>query len=58
MSNLFQPKSEDEFFKEVDHSLEQAEKGERLDAYKAVKEMTEELEAGYKAMIEAQRKAV
>ena len=50
MSNLFEAKSKGEFFREVDHSLEQAKAGQRLDAVEAVKDMSKELKAGYHAM--------
>lgn len=50
MSNLFEIKSKEVFFREVDHSLEQAKRGQRLDAAIAVKDMSKELKAGYHAM--------
>lgn len=50
MSNLFEVKSKEDFFREVDHSLEQAKNEQRLDAVAAVKDMSKELKAGYHAM--------
>ena len=50
MSNLFEPKSKEEFFEGVDRGIEQAKSGHRLDAVEAVKDISKELKAGYKAM--------
>lgn len=50
MSSMFEPKTKEDFLKEVDHSLDQAKNGQRLDAVQAVKDMSKELKAGYIAM--------
>ena len=50
MSDLFTPKSKEEFLEGVDRGLEQAKSGQRLDAVEAVKDMSKELKAGYYAM--------
>lgn len=50
MSSMFEPKTKEDFLKEVDHSLDQTKNGQRLDAVQAVKDMSKELKAGYIAM--------
>ena len=50
MSDLFEPKSKEEFLKEIDHSLEQAKSDQRLDAIEAVRDMSRELKAGFQAI--------
>ncbi len=50
MSNLFVPKSKEEFFEGVDRGIAQAKSGHRLDAVEAVKDISKELKAGYQAM--------
>ena len=50
MSDLFIPKSREEFLEGVDRGLAQAKSGQRLDAIEAVKDMSKELKAGYQAM--------
>ena len=54
MSNLFEPTSKEEFLESVDRGLAQLDAGLGQDAFEAFDEMTSELEAGYKAMKEAQ----
>ena len=50
MSDLFIPKSKEEFLEGVDRGLAQAKSGQLLDAVEAVKDMSKELKAGYHAM--------
>ena len=50
MDRLFEPVSEEEFFESVDRGLEQAKMGQRKDAHEAMREIADELEAGYRAM--------
>lgn len=52
MSSLFEAKSKEEFLEGVDRGLVQAKNGQRLDAVEAVKDMSMELRAGYRAMNE------
>ena len=50
MSNLFEPKSKEEFLESVDRGLAQSRAGQRQDAREAMDEITRELEAGYNTM--------
>ena len=50
MSDLFSPKSKEEFLQSVDRGLEQARNGQARDAFESLEEITSELEAGYEAM--------
>ncbi len=50
MTNLFEPMKKEEFFKEVDEGMEQADNGQLQDAHEAMDEITRELEAGYNTM--------
>lgn len=50
MNRLFEPVSEKEFYESVDRGIEQAKKGQRKDAHEAMREIADELEAGYRAM--------
>jgi len=50
MSELFTPKTKEEFLASVDRGIAQAKNGQRQDAHEAVDEITRELEAGYNAM--------
>ena len=50
MDRLFEPVSEEEFYESVDRGLEQAKRGQRKDAHEAMREIADELEAGYRAM--------
>ena len=47
MADLFEPMSEEEFYREVDKGIEQADNGQLQDAHEAMDEITRELEAGY-----------
>ena len=58
MSSMFEPKTKEDFLKEVDHSLDQAKNGQRLEAVQAVKDMSKELKAGYKKIILLDRKKI
>ena len=51
MDRLFEPVSEEEFYESVDRGLEQAKKGQRKDAHEAMREIADELEAGYRFSI-------
>ena len=42
--------SEKDIYESIDRSIAQADHGELQDAFEALDEITEELEAGYKAM--------
>lgn len=46
MADLFEPMSEEEFYREVDKGIEQADNGQLQDAHEAMDEITRELEAG------------
>ena len=48
----------EEFLKGVDRGLEQAKNGQRLDAIEAVKDMSKELKAGYRAINEMHASSV
>ncbi len=50
MSVLLKPMNEEDFFREVDEGIEQADNGQLLDAHEAMNEITRELEAGYNTM--------
>lgn len=50
MSNLFAPKSKEEFLESVDRGIAQLDAGLGQDAFEALDEITSELEAGYQAM--------
>ena len=50
MADLFEPMSEEEFYREGDKGIEQADNGQLQDANEAMDEITRELEAGYNTM--------
>lgn len=50
MSNLFSPKSREEFLEAIDRGLLQSKNGQREDAISSIKQMSDELKAGYRAI--------